>query len=35
MLVVGIGLVFFVALNEKKRLVATLKGYLAEVRQWD
>jgi hypothetical protein len=35
MLVVGFGLVFFVALNEKKRLVATLKGYLAEVREWD
>ena len=35
MLAVGIGLVFFVALNEKKRLVTTLRGYLAEVRHWD
>ena len=32
MLSLGILLVFFVALNEKKQIVTTMRGYLAEVR---
>jgi hypothetical protein len=35
MLTLGILLVFFVALNEKKQIVATMRGYLAEVRTWE
>jgi hypothetical protein len=35
MLSLGILLVFFVALNEKKQIVTTMRGYLAEVRSWE
>lgn len=35
MLTLGIVLVFFVALNEKKQIVGTMRGYLAEVRSWE
>lgn len=35
MLVTGCALFFFVALNEKKRIVATLQGYYEQVRQWE
>jgi hypothetical protein len=35
MLSLGISLVFFVALNEKKQIVATMRGYVREVRSWD
>lgn len=35
MLVLGILLVLFVALNEKKRIVATLHEYLDRARQWE
>ena len=35
MLSLGILLVFFVALNEKKQIVTTMRGYLAEVRTWE
>lgn len=35
MLVLGILLVLFVALNEKKRIVLTMREFYAQVRQWD
>ena len=35
MLGLGILLVLFVALNEKKGIVATMRGYYAQVRQWE
>ena len=35
MLGVGILLILFVALNEKKRIVETMREYYEEVRQWD
>ena len=35
MFALGIGLVLFVALNEKRRLVATIKKYVEVVRQWE
>jgi hypothetical protein len=35
MLRLGILLVFFVALNEKKQIVATMRGYYQEVRSWE
>jgi hypothetical protein len=35
MLVLGILLVLFVALNEKRRLLETIKEYVEAVRQWD
>ena len=35
MLALGIGLVMFVALNEKRRLVATIQKYVEVVRQWE
>ena len=35
MLALGIGLVLFVALNEKRRLVATIRKYVEVVRQWE
>jgi hypothetical protein len=35
MLALGIVLVLFVALNEKKGLVSTLRDYYAQVRQWE
>jgi hypothetical protein len=35
MFVLGLSFVFFVALNEKKRIVATLQGYFEQVRQWE
>ncbi len=35
MLTAGIGLVLFVALNEKKRIVATMQSYWDQARQWE
>jgi hypothetical protein len=35
MLALGIGLVMFVALNEKKQLLVTMRKYVEAVRQWD
>ena len=35
MLSLGILLVFFVALNEKKQIVATMRGCFDEVRTWE
>jgi hypothetical protein len=35
MFVLGLSLVFFVALNEKKRIVALLQSYYEQVRQWE
>jgi hypothetical protein len=35
MLALGIALVMFVALNEKKRILETLGDYLEHVRQWE
>jgi hypothetical protein len=35
MLGLGILLILFVALNEKKRIVDTMREYYEEVRQWD
>ncbi len=35
MLVLGIALVLFVALNEKKRIVQTMRLYFEQVRQWE
>jgi hypothetical protein len=35
MLSLGVALILFVALNEKKRIVATLRGYYDEARSWE
>jgi tetratricopeptide (TPR) repeat protein len=35
MLILGIGLVMFVALNEKKRIVSTMLDYYARARTWE
>jgi hypothetical protein len=35
MLTLGILLVFFVALNEKKRIVAKMRAFIDTARQWD
>jgi tetratricopeptide (TPR) repeat protein len=35
MLSLGISLVFFVALNEKKQIVRSMRGYFEEVRSWE
>jgi hypothetical protein len=35
MLALGIALVLFVALNEKKRIVSTLRGYIDVARTWE
>ena len=35
MLVLGLGLVLFVALNEKKRIVVTMRDYIDQARQWE
>jgi hypothetical protein len=35
MLVLGLALVLFVALNEKKRIVQTMRLYFDQVRQWE
>ena len=35
MLALGLGLFFFVALNEKKKLVETLRKYVEAARQWE
>ena len=35
MLALGIALVMFVALNEKKRILETLGDYYERVRQWE
>jgi hypothetical protein len=35
MLVLGILLVLFVALNEKKRIVVTMRQYIDQARQWE
>jgi hypothetical protein len=35
MLTLGVALILFVALNEKKRIVATLRGYYDEARTWE
>jgi hypothetical protein len=35
MLVLGIALVMFVALNEKKRILETLGDYYQRARQWE
>ena len=35
MLALGLTLVIFVALNEKKRIVQTMRGYYDEVRAWE
>ena len=35
MLSLGISLVFFVALNEKKQIVQSMRGYFEEVRTWE
>ena len=35
MLGLGVALILFVALNEKKRIVATLRGYYDEARTWE
>jgi hypothetical protein len=35
MLALGLSMVLFVALNEKKRIVDTMRGYYEQVRQWD
>jgi hypothetical protein len=35
MLSLGISLVFFVALNEKKQIVQSMRGYFEEVRSWE
>jgi len=35
MLSLGILLVFFVALNEKKQIVTTMRGCFDEVRTWE
>ena len=35
MLSAGIGLVLFVALNEKKKIVATMQSYWVQARQWE
>jgi hypothetical protein len=34
-LALGLALILFVALNEKKRIVLTLQGYYEQVRQWE
>jgi hypothetical protein len=34
-LALGLALILFVALNEKKRIVLTLQGYYDQVRQWE
>jgi tetratricopeptide (TPR) repeat protein len=35
MLSLGILLIFFVALNEKKQIVITMRGYYQEIRSWE
>jgi len=35
MLALGLLLILFVALNEKKRIVPTLRGYIDEARRWE
>jgi hypothetical protein len=35
MLSLGVALILFVALNEKKRIVVTLRGYYDEARSWE
>ena len=35
MLALGIGLVLFVALNEKKRIVSTMRLYFDQARLWE
>ena len=35
MLALGIALVLFVALNEKKQILKTMRGYFKEARQWE
>ena len=35
MLSLGVALILFVALNEKKKIVATIKGYYDEARGWE
>jgi hypothetical protein len=35
MLSLGILLIFFVALNEKKQIVMTMRGYYQEIRSWE
>ena len=35
MLTLGVALILFVALNEKKRIVATMRKYYDEARSWE